>query len=358
MGTVMWGANTDALRDAGASVLENMEVVRATNARIRAEVMSLVWFGSDSDAFRHTLDQSLHPRLLVLEASLAKLARELDAQAEQQDSTSSRVRTDVRARALILSGDRTFGRGVGNSAANFIPAVSHAAGAPYGGDGHGGEGYGDANGHRPLQPARTGIGGENSTWPMSERPDLDEVLQRYQVKSAQMVDVPGRPGDRVTVPEAVLLADRYLAGQTSEFEAIRKQAEEFGRRPGEGDGHGDAMRHAYWSAMMTERYGEDWTREFTIAHEMKPTNRAHEEAMDLYNNEVGRRIALENPGISDADLKDLIQQASNNGELLVIGPDGKITWSDQVPVGQTGVKDPAQLDGQYSDQVGEEPYGK
>jgi hypothetical protein len=105
------------------------------------------------------------------------------------------------------------------------------------------------------------------------------------------------------------------------------------------DGHRDAFRHAYWNALMTDRLGENVTARFATAHEGAPDNPADREAMDLYNNEVGRRIAVENPGASDEELADLIQDALENGELIVIDRSGNMAWSNQVAYGEHGFAD-------------------
>ena len=104
------------------------------------------------------------------------------------------------------------------------------------------------------------------------------------------------------------------------------------------DGHRDAVRHALWSASMTQQFGADWTEAYTTAHEMGD-NPAAREAMDLYNNEVGRNIALENPGASQAEIEGLVLDALRNGELLVIDRNGDLAWSNQVAVGDHGHAD-------------------
>jgi hypothetical protein len=107
------------------------------------------------------------------------------------------------------------------------------------------------------------------------------------------------------------------------------------------DGHLDAFRHAYWNALMTKEFGSEWTERFTTLHEGKPGNPAVREAMDLHNNEVGRRIANEHPDASEEELADLVQQAVDNGEMLVIDRNGKLAWSDQVGHGQHGFAEKA-----------------
>ena len=103
------------------------------------------------------------------------------------------------------------------------------------------------------------------------------------------------------------------------------------------DGHVDAYRHILWNARMTVEFGEDWTRVYATAHEKVAGNPGPREAMDLWNNELGRRIAVGNPGASDAELQALVRQAIAEGEAVVLGPDLSLRWSDEVAIGAHGV---------------------
>lgn len=58
--------------------------------------------------------------------------------------------------------------------------------------------------------------------------------------------------------------------------------------------------------------------------------------MDLYNNEVGRRIALENPDASEGDLADLVEQAIADGEMVVIDGEGNLVPSNSIPPEEAG----------------------
>lgn len=104
--------------------------------------------------------------------------------------------------------------------------------------------------------------------------------------------------------------------------------------------HNDAFRHSYWSALQTRSRGSSWAEEYTTAHERIASNEPEREAMDLYNNEVGRRIANENPFVTGDELAQKIQDAVEEGEMLVIGPEGKLYWSDEVALESAG-QDPA-----------------
>lgn len=211
------------------------------------------------------------------------------------------------------------------------------------------------------------------------RPDLDKILNDYQQQDDKMtswrpkfggwVTIPFSSSYKVTETEGDLLdnlsRDRGLVGM-SDFEDIKDQAFDVSEAryanpanfpPAAGstgkeqvrwmqnDGHRDAFRHAYWNALLTKNFGETWTREFTNAHEGVPGNKADREAMDLYNNEVGRKIALDHPGATDRELADLVQQAVTDGKLVVVDSAGKLQWSDRVAYGQHGKADDAPLAG-------------
>lgn len=202
------------------------------------------------------------------------------------------------------------------------------------------------------------------------RPDLSKVLSDFQTQDDSMinwrpkawgaVEVPFTDSVRLTATEGKLLdnlsRDRGLMG-LSDFKDIRDQAfdvsearypkpssipPEVGTDPRDqrmwvqNDGHRDAFRHAYWSALLTKNFGGEWAGQFTTAHEGVPGNPADREAMDLHNNEVGRQIALANPNATDKELADLIQQAVTDGKMVVIDKAGDLQWSDKVPYGQHG----------------------
>lgn len=186
----------------------------------------------------------------------------------------------------------------------------------------------------------------------SQRPDPAQIERSYQVQDDRMIDwEPSFVGwfvdsVRMTATEGRLLdrlqSQHGLVG-LNEFKGVRDDAfaESQSRYQGAGaeDGHQDAFRHAYWNARLASEFGQDFATQFATAHEGVPGNPSDREAMDLYNNEVGRRIAAENPGASPQQLADLVQRAAENGELLVIDGSGRLAWSDQVPVGATGSAD-------------------
>ena len=202
----------------------------------------------------------------------------------------------------------------------------------------------------------------------NERPDLNNVRTTYQVADDTVIDyhprvfgaidIPFTDSVKMTKTEGALLdkltLDRGLAG-LQEFSGIKDRAfsegvARFPDNPVPGnipaanadgwqgnDGHRDAFRHAYWNALLTQQYGEQWTKAFTTAHEGLPGNAANRESMDLYNNEVGRSIGANNKNATPEQLANLVEQSLNQGKLVVIDRNGSLEWSDRVAKGQHGL---------------------
>jgi hypothetical protein len=203
----------------------------------------------------------------------------------------------------------------------------------------------------------------NATRP---RPDLRQIERDYQTATdatteyhprmwALPVGVPFVDSHHITQTEGRLLdrlsVQRGLLGEQA-FSDIANRAAHVadlryptpspvpesippgqGRRWRENDGHRDAFRHAYWNALMTHEFGEPWARQFATAHEGLPANPSNREAMDLYNNEVGRQIAVAHPNATPDQLADLVQQAVTEGRAVVIPPSRSgLEWSDRVPL--------------------------
>ena len=61
------------------------------------------------------------------------------------------------------------------------------------------------------------------------------------------------------------------------------------------------------------------------AHEEVPGNPSEEEAMDRFNNAVGRRIAAKSPDATDEKMRELCMMAILNGQTQVLSGPGKNT---------------------------------
>lgn len=102
-----------------------------------------------------------------------------------------------------------------------------------------------------------------------------------------------------------------------------------GGRSGTGNNHRDAFRHAYWNALMTNAFGESSAARVGTGHERRPDDpeqdpmfEARAEAMDLYNNQIGRQIAESlGPDAPDDVLRGAIERAVREGKLVVFNGD-------------------------------------
>ncbi len=185
--------------------------------------------------------------------------------------------------------------------------------------------------------------------PNARRPGA-AIMGEYQMAEDPNKEMfPGAPLSwfvdqrELTASEAKLLRelqDRYGALGLKKFQEIHDEAFAVAdaryTSPDRNDDQNDAFRHAYWNARLTQEFGEDWTKRFASAHETLPGNPAAREAMDLYNNEVGRSVATANPGVSAEELANKVQDAVRQGRTVVIGGDGQLDYSDQVRPEDTG----------------------
>lgn len=93
------------------------------------------------------------------------------------------------------------------------------------------------------------------------------------------------------------------------------------------DDNADAFRHASWMAIATHYVGDNYAREFGIAHEEDYPGSDLAKRMDLNNNNVGIRLSKKIPSNTPTTDVDLIaflvvNEAVKNGELKRFkGPD-------------------------------------
>jgi len=88
---------------------------------------------------------------------------------------------------------------------------------------------------------------------------------------------------------------------------------------------GDAVRHAYWTCLMTRYAGKKFARGLSRAHEVSADGGVADTVMDLHNNEIGVRIATNHGRHSEGDpnvpgsafqcCRDAIQAAISDGRL-------------------------------------------
>lgn len=100
--------------------------------------------------------------------------------------------------------------------------------------------------------------------------------------------------ETLTAPETELLAQNPL--RVPRLLRIRDFAEQTSETVHQQDRRvsKDAYRHVLWSYLLTRTYGEDFAKQVTDAHETETAEPDEaERIMDLKNNEIGRRYALQ-----------------------------------------------------------------
>ncbi|MFK0039869.1 WXG100 family type VII secretion target [Paenarthrobacter sp. NPDC090517] len=200
-------------------------------------------------------------------------------------------------------------------------------------------------------PGNAGSAGNDSTKTAAAtdpaQPTPQEILDQYQVSDAETTNWPGDwdplrfvVDQKVVTEKEAELLNGLGPFELNAFKGIHDDAFSVAdeRFPSEdrNDDQNDAFRHAYWNALMVKEFGADWAEDYATAHEQLPGNPAPREAMDLYNNEVGRNVAIANPDASAEELADLIEDAVNNGDTVVVGPDLLPHPSNEVPAERTG----------------------
>jgi len=73
------------------------------------------------------------------------------------------------------------------------------------------------------------------------------------------------------------------------------------------NGNGDAFRHLYWNFLMTRSIGEAAASNWANAHEAGPNNPPLEKAMDLFNNDYGRKIGISGAKDNPEELRILVR---------------------------------------------------
>lgn len=283
------------------------------------------WSGADAEEFRLKWRGETRIAIGRLATMLVERGQVLREQSAEQERTSAGD-ADVRLPEDLV----------------FVADLYRAAPAE-GGSGPDPTAPGDAGSHAVTQE------------------DADRILKDYQVEDDEVV-VWGPLGGtetsgsgsgtftrKMTRREAELLSElglgEFLQLYRDQERAWEETAERYGDENGEdphpvpqafNDDHGDAFRHAYVNALTVRNTGEEWAEDFWTAHEAVPGNLPAREAMDLYNNEVGRRIAVENPDASPDELADLVEQAVADGEMVVIDAEGRLVPSNSVSPDETG----------------------
>lgn len=322
------GADPAELRGFGRTVAQCGTRIVTARDQIQQHLGRGAWTGSDAGRFRARWSSVHAPALSRVAAQLEAISTSVHGHADEQERASES----------------------GGSAGGGLPA---------------------GGGPTALLPM-------DFTWPWLKedhtpltQQQADEIYQKYQVTDDPDADPkqPKKPYEPTWLQRTaadlagkefpsipVLPGEQRLLEGLSPWELktlsdVHDLAfDEADRRyPGtdQNDDHNDAFRHAYWNALMARDIDYHFAEDYATAHERIPGNDPAREAMDLYNNEVGRRIAREHPYATREELADYVAAAVKNGEMVVIGPDGNLVPSNSITPEQTGEPDPnaAPVDG-------------
>lgn len=298
------------------------------------------FYGADVDQLK-----ALSKALASGASLLTSRARELDSLIAQggywQGHDAKRFASEWQGHLRPLL-ERTS-RGIEEASQSVLTNANEQAGASTeGGAGPAGSG-GSGNSGNPGNDATTKTAAATNL----TQPTPQEILDQYQVSDAETTNWPGDwdplrfvVDQKVVTEKEAELLNGLGPFELNAFKGIHDDAFSVAdeRFPSEdrNDDQNDAFRHAYWNALMVKEFGADWAEDYATAHEQLPGNPAPREAMDLYNNEVGRNVAIANPDASAEELADLIEDAVNNGDTVVVGPDLLPHPSNEVPADQTG----------------------
>lgn len=355
------GQDTEAVRACADSFLRGGSAIAQLVAEITPRVMDeSSWRGKDADQLRSAWQSGVLHDVDRLLDELRTRSRELETHAEEQDGASSAGAGGGlgpgAAVGMGLGAAGLGGLGVGALGAGFAPGL--AAGL-FSGDRDGDDGLGNDNdGSSPK--------GRRTDHTLTQE-DADRIYEEYQVEDDELtmweltgykrwlaeqagVDIPDPK--EMTKTEAELL-DKLNPLEMKLFNDVKDQAfdevsarygDENGDDPHPGDApfnddQADAFRHAYINARNARLFGDDWATDFWTGHERLEINDPAREAMDLYNNEVGRRIAREHPFASNEKIADLVEQAVADGEMVVIDKSGNLVPSNSITPDQAGHPD-------------------
>lgn len=356
---MMYGSDVGALRRLGDLLEQRAEALDDQVLALGDQVQGISWFGPSGELFVEEWWSLHRPGMQAAAVALRAAGAAAVRNAEAQETTSSDLGGSGSAGGSSTGGSSPGTGGsrdgsIGASTAGSTGPAPHAfITTPGDGSGPGSDGGGDAPEPGPV--------------PLEDRRPTGEILEEYQVSDGEMMDwKPSGAGvwladqlgqvdldemdpRTITEKEGEMLDDLSIF-EKKKFEEIHDlafdEADARFETENRNDDHNDAFRHAYWSALMADEFGVEWSHDFGTAHEQIPGNNAARESMDLYNNEVGRQIAEANPGASREELADLVAQSVDDGEMVVVGPDGSLVYSDQIEWHETGDPDGPPAPGQ------------
>ena len=270
--------------------------------------------------------EPLHPRF-------ADASGGLDGTAAQRQALIHRMRRD----ALADHAKSAEGRRV-NTELSERPVIADEMAGPFGLESEGQKRDGSED--KPTGKDRAASRILRDTTPEGIHESDPAVLDagpptRNAVDAKSMIDALGFDVEGPTQLYVALQHPReaYWA-QEARKRAAEIAHEEFPKVRRLHNNAGDAFRHALWSYRVAREFSPQLAKEFGDAHEIAVVNSTSERLMDLYNNNVGRRLALDprNHGIDDVAL---IKDALRRGELQT--QPFNITSGTEPPVRSKGI---------------------
>jgi hypothetical protein len=138
------------------------------------------------------------------------------------------------------------------------------------------------------------------------------VDEAHQIEESLGFD----PEGHGEITETVLnLVFPGIVAQFVALDARSVTANEFPTAIGHND-EADAFRHAYASYVLTKQMGRGFAQTMGDAHERSEPTPLGERVMDLYNNHIGRKLALDSAN-KNRDPAVVVHEAVNNGLLMV-----------------------------------------
>ena len=163
-----------------------------------------------------------------------------------------------------------------------------------------------------LMTASVSPGEVSSSGAVTAAPDEGETIEDpdsvQNIRFANFKDTLNDIERKLAIRHPIQAFRVYLAASRAEETTIRLYGSN-----GFQD-NADAFRHCLWNALMKKSVGADAAREWANAHEAYSEGVDRE--MDLYNNEVGRGIAVE--AFTEEQIIRVVQDLVSAGQCLRI----------------------------------------
>lgn len=173
--------------------------------------------------------------------------------------------------------------------------------------------------HLVPRPGKSGSGLSPGGPPRSlmrglPRPDRDVPQVVEEAYGAFGFDPEGF-GEKVEAARNPVNARRGQVAANEAEEEMRARLANGSLPPGRAHNDAaDAFRHALWNYKMAKRIGPEAAKRFGDAHEISAVNDPEERLMDLYNNEIGRRLAVDPRNRTRPD-EEVVMEALRDGVL-------------------------------------------